>query len=114
MNNEILEKIAINIPTDVYCQIVEYFENQNFFLKKEYTIFDKAIDYDFYEFEKNGESVSLIWDIWIEGEMIANELIFNELEKTFGIKFQFGEESYLKKVKKEIQIKSPLFEHYQQ
>lgn len=46
--------------------------------------------------------------------MIANELIFNELEKTFGIKFQFGEESYLKKVKKEIQIKSPLFEHYQQ
>lgn len=103
MNNEILEKIAINIPTEIFYNMVEYIKNQDFNLKYEYLLFDKAIDLDIYIFEKDNQSIFLIWDIWDEGEILTNDLIFKELSEKFNIEFQFGKENYLQKVKKGIE-----------
>ena len=92
-------KIATNIDTDVFYSIIEFLKTDNWDLMAEYdqNIFDKAIDFDFYEFQKYDERIRLAWNNWFEGEIEANTETLNEIGRHFKIDLKYNEPEYLHK-----------------
>jgi hypothetical protein len=92
-------KIATNIETDIFYSIIEFLKKNNWNLIAEYdeNIFDKGIDFDFYQFCKDDETTTLAWNNWFEGEIKASDKVLNEISERFKISFKFGEPEYLQK-----------------
>ncbi|GIJ93981.1 hypothetical protein CAPN001_13100 [Capnocytophaga stomatis] len=103
MNNKI--QIATNIPTEIFYKIVDYLKENSWKLIAEYSpeIFDKAIDFDLYQFEKENETIQMIWDIWFEGEIKATPFVFKMLSSHLKYEFKyetsihFHEDIFIKK-----------------
>lgn len=92
-------KIATNIETNLFYSIIEFLKITNWKLTVEYdeNIFDKGIDFDFYQFCQNDETITLAWNNWFEGEIKATDKTLNEISELFKISFKFGEPEYLHK-----------------
>lgn len=90
-------KIATNIETQTFYSILRYLNKNNWKLKIEYDdrIFDKGIDFDFYQFNKNGEIILCAWSNWFEGEIKATQEVLNLLSNHFNFQINFGESEYL-------------------
>lgn len=93
-------QIATGIGTDIFYSIIEFLKDNDWRLTAEYNeeMFDKGIDFDLYEFSKRDETVLLVWDNWLEGEIKATTETLRELEKQFETSFNYGEHGYLKNV----------------
>ena len=90
MNDKI--NIATDIPSELFYDIVHFLKDNGWKLTAEYNpeIFDKAIDFDFYEFQKNGETIEMAWDIWCNGEIKTSDNSFKILTLHFQVEFKFG------------------------
>ena len=90
-------KIATDIETGIFYSIIKFLKNNNWNLTAEYDekIFDKGIDFDFYQLCKNDETITLAWSNWFEGEIKATDKTLNEISEHFKISFTFGEPEYL-------------------
>src|SRR5687768_1381007 len=90
-------KIATNIETGIFYSIVEFLKGDNWILSAEYdeNIFDKGIDFDFYEFCKGDEKIRLAWNNWFEGEIEARRETLNEIARHFKIDLKYNEPEYL-------------------
>ncbi|MDO4228891.1 MAG: hypothetical protein Q4C98_03690 [Capnocytophaga sp.] len=102
--------IATDIDTDIFFAIRKFLIDNDWNIKAEYDpeIFDKAIDFDYYLFEKQGESIEMVWDIWCRGEIKTSDTLFAFLAKQFGCEFRFGNPTNFK----DVQRKSPLYKRY--
>lgn len=86
-----MDKIATNIDTKLWYDIVDKLKELNWIITKEYDQFDKEIDLDLYEFSKNGEVIQMVWNNWFEGEIKCNQTYLTEIEDVFKIQFNFNE-----------------------
>ena len=77
----------------------QIFKENDWKLTIEYSdeIFDKGIDFDLYQFERNNETILLVWDNWGEGEIKATTETLNEIAKHIKIILKFGKPEYLHK-----------------
>ncbi len=91
------EKIATDIPTSVFYQIVDWLKENEWQLVEEYDpdIFDKSIDFDSYLFKKNKEEMLMVWDVWFEGEIKANDIILKNISLQIDYDFEFGKVTHL-------------------
>lgn len=92
-------KIATNIETEMFYAAIKFLKEKNWVLTAEYDdkIFDKGIDFDFYRFEKNEETIVLAWSNWFEGEIKATTVLLNEIAQHFKINLNFGNPEFLQK-----------------
>lgn len=92
-------KIATNIETDILYSTIKFLKKNDWKLTIEYSdeIFDKGIDFDLYQFERNNETILLVWDNWGEGEIKATTETLNEIAKHFKVILKFGKPEYLHK-----------------
>ncbi|WP_134204113.1 hypothetical protein [Pedobacter suwonensis] len=90
-------KIATNIDTDIFYAVIKFLKENGWELTIEYdeNLFDKGVDFDFYRFEKNTETVLLVWNNWFEGEIKATKEILNEIAKHFNCTLEYGIPEYL-------------------
>ncbi|WP_300669903.1 hypothetical protein [Soonwooa sp.] len=90
-------QIAINIETSKFFAIVEHLQKSSWRLCSEYSqiIFDKGIDFDFYQFKKDKKEILMAWSNWFEGEIKSSPQILENLSKEFDFKLNFGEAEYL-------------------
>ncbi|MFK8265378.1 hypothetical protein [Capnocytophaga cynodegmi] len=90
MNDEI--HIATNISTEIFYKIVDFLKENNWKLTAEYNpeIFDKAIDFDLYQFEKENKTIQMAWDIWFQGEIKATSSAFKILLSHLKYEFKYG------------------------
>ena len=81
-NSEV--KITTNIETGIFYSVIEFLKQKNWNLMAEYdeNIFDKGIDFDFYEFCKGEEEMRLAWSNWFEGNINARTKTLKELKTT--------------------------------
>ena len=91
--------IATNIETMLFYSTITFLKENDWILIVEYdeNIFNKGIYFDFYQFSKNGETISLAWSNWFEGEIKATTKILNEISGHFGLTFKYGEPEYLQR-----------------
>lgn len=70
-----MDYIAIGINTDIFYSILKFLRQNKWRLDLEYDekMFDKGIDFDLYQFSKDGEIILLVWDNWFEGEIKASK-----------------------------------------
>ena len=89
--------IATNIETSLFYSIVEFLKETGWELELEYdeNCFDKAIDFDLYQFSKHDDKILLAWNNWFEGEIKTTTRILEMISDHFKIKFSFGEPEYL-------------------
>ncbi|WP_420571698.1 hypothetical protein [Kordia sp.] len=85
-----MKTIATEIPTSIWYEIIEFFKKSDWTVVTDYRQFDKGIDFDLYEFQKENEFVLCTWDNWFEGEIKASDNLSRTLEKEFQINFKFG------------------------
>ena len=87
MNNP--THIATDIDSEVFYDIVRFLQDNDWKLTLEYdpNIFDKAIDFDFYEFQKGDDVIQMAWDIWCEGEIKALSHHLKMIEKALNCIF---------------------------
>lgn len=92
-------KIATHIETSVFYSIISFLKESGWTLTIEYDEknFDKAIDFDLYQFSNNNETVLLAWSNWFEGEIKATEKTLNDIARHFGLDLNFGEPEYLQR-----------------
>lgn len=105
--------IATKIETNIFNRIIEFLHDNNWKLVAEYDfkLFDKGIDFDFYQFIKDTTDVLLTWNNWTEGEMKTTKATIDEMVLHTGIQFQFGDPEYLHQ--KDIMDKmDPLSKYY--
>lgn len=90
-------KIATNIETDIFYSIIEFLKTDDWNLRAEYdeNIFDKGIDFDFYELHKGNKKIRLAWNNWFEGEIEAGTETLNEIARHFRINLKYNEPEYL-------------------
>lgn len=90
-------KITTNVETEIFYSIIKFLQENSWNLKAEYdeNMFDKGIDFDFYELCKNDETITLAWNNWFEGEIKATSMTLNEIAEHFKITLKFGEPEYL-------------------
>ena len=90
-------RIATSIDTTTFYSIIKFLEKNKWKLKIEYDyrIFDKGIDFDFYQFNKNEQTIQLAWNNWIEGEIKAGTTLLNLISNHFDFQLIFGEPEYL-------------------
>lgn len=90
-------KIATNIETGIFYSIIEFLKTKNWNLRAEYdeSIFDKGIDFDYYEFSRDDEKIRLAWNNWFEGEIEATDETLKEIARQFMIDLKFNEPEYL-------------------
>lgn len=90
-------KIATNIETDIFYSIIKFLKTAHWKLRAEYdeNIFDKGIDFDFYEFCKGDEKIRLAWSNWFEGEIEGTLETLNEIAQHFKIDLRYNEPEYL-------------------
>jgi hypothetical protein len=58
-------------------------------------LFDKGIDFDFYEMGKENERLQFAWSNWFEGEIKGSIHLLNELSNYFNITFKYNNPKYL-------------------
>lgn len=85
-------KTATAIPTDIFNKIVSYLLEEGWRITKEYSpeVFDKGIDFDFYELKKDNEVIQMAWENWLEGELLASLPVLDWLSQKMDYSFQFG------------------------
>lgn len=85
-------KTATEIETELFYSIIKHLTKTNWKITIEYSseLFDKGIDFDLYQLEKDGETILLAWTNWFEGELKATTDIIATIEKHFGANFKFG------------------------
>ncbi|WP_298419201.1 hypothetical protein [uncultured Kordia sp.] len=88
-------KIATNIPTTIWYEIIEFLKTSGWDIVTTYEQFDKGIDFDLYEFKKEEESILCAWDNWFEGEIKGEERFLKTLEKEFQITFKYDTPKHL-------------------
>ena len=91
------DKIAINIETSVFYSIITFLKQNDWILISEYRndIYDKAIDFDLYQFKKETEAITLVWDNWEEGAIKSSEKNLLLISKKFNLKLEFQEDHFL-------------------
>lgn len=92
-------RIATDIETELFYSIVKYLIKNGWRVSLEYStkLFDKGIDFDLYQLDKNGETILFLWNNWSEGELKSSSTHIDNIEQQFSIKFKFGEPEYLNK-----------------
>ena len=92
-------KIATNIDTDVFYAVINFLKENSWKLTAEYdeTLFDKGIDFDFYRFEKDNETVLMVWNNWFEGEIKSTSKTLDEIAGHFKLILTYGAPEYLHK-----------------
>lgn len=95
--NKVEFRIATSIETSVFYSILKVLRDNGWEIKAEYDekMFDKGIDFDFYELQKNDEIILLAWNNWFEGEIKGTSIILNEIAEYFKITLNFGDPEYL-------------------
>lgn len=88
-------RIASEIETKLWYSIIEYLKSNDWKIISEYNLFDKGIDFDFYEFEKDKVRIFMAWDNWFEGEIKCSEENFKIIEKRFNTVFEFRNKNNL-------------------
>ena len=90
-------KIATNIETAIFYSIIEFLKKNDWNLTAEYdkNVFDKGIDFDFYEFCKGDEEIKLAWNNWFEGEIKGTTETLNEIAQHLKIDLKYNEPEYL-------------------
>lgn len=93
----IKQRIATAIETNMFYSMIESMKKDNWKVTAEYRIdmFDKGIDFDFYQLTKNDETILFAWCNWFEGEIKASDKILHKLAADFNITFKFGESTHL-------------------
>lgn len=86
-------RITTNIDTTIFYSIIEFLKNDKWTLVAEYdeNMFDKGIDFDYYEFDKQEQKIKLAWNNWFEGEIEANSHILNQIAGQFKIELKYNE-----------------------
>ena len=89
--------IATNIETNIFYSTIKCLKENGWKLTLEYDerMFDKGIDFDLYQFNKDDQTILLAWNNWFEGEIKATKKILNEIAEHFKITLKFGEPEYL-------------------
>lgn len=89
--------IATHIATELFNNIIEFLRNNEWELIAAYNdlLYDKGIDFDFYQFIKDADEILLAWDNWCEGEMKTSKAISDEITRHLSINFQFKNPAYL-------------------
>jgi hypothetical protein len=90
-------KITTNVETSIFYSIIKFLKKNNWDLTAEYdeNIFDKGIDFDFYELCKGDEKIRLAWNNWLEGEIQGTTVTLNEIAQHFKIDLKYNEPQYL-------------------
>lgn len=90
-------RIATYIETQKFYEIVESLKKSSWKLKAEYNelFFDKGIDFDFYYFVKDAETITMAWNNWMEGEIKTSTERLNEFAIQFDFNLVFGTPEYL-------------------
>ncbi len=97
-------RIATHIETKLFYSIIKYLSKRNWYFSKpkwkitiEYSpkIFDKGMDFDFYQLENNEENILFVWTNWFGGELKATTKNIEIIEKKFGVSFEFGAPEFL-------------------
>ncbi len=83
------DKIATGIKTELWNNILESLKKDKWKVTREYNLFDKGMDFDFYELHKNDEEILFGWDNWFEGEMKCSEERMLSLENKFNTQFKY-------------------------
>ncbi|MDR2270277.1 hypothetical protein ACLCDV_19025 [Sphingobacterium sp. Lzh-3] len=80
-----MDYIATGIDTSIFYSIVKFLQQNKWRLDFEYDekMFDKGIDFDLYQFSKDGEIILLAWDNCFEGEVKASRKRLEELSADF-------------------------------
>lgn len=89
--------IATNIETEQFYGIIKLLKSSGWKLVAEYShhLYDKGIDFYFYQFIKDTRAILLSWNNWTEGEMKTTEATIHEIALQTGIQFQYGDPEYL-------------------
>jgi hypothetical protein len=76
-------RIATNIETELFYSIIKYLTKTNWKITIEYSseLFDKGIDFDFYQLENNEDKILFAWTNWFEGELKATTENIQIIEK---------------------------------
>jgi len=90
-------KIATSIETELFYSIIKFFTKAGWKVSIEYSpnLFDKAIDFDLYQLNKNDEIITFAWTNWFEGELKATTKIIETIEMQFGVTLKFGDPKHL-------------------
>jgi hypothetical protein len=87
---------AIDIQTEKWNGVLEYFILQRWKVAYKYDAFDAGIDFDLIVLTKNNEFILFGWNNWFEGEIQCSELRMKEIEQFVGHEFTKGEPENLK------------------
>jgi len=90
-----LIKIATNIKTDLFFQIVAYLE-EDWTLVSEYQGKKKGENFDGYHFKNGKRSAVLKWDRFLGGDLKADTELLHLLEQRFEYLFDFGRPNHLR------------------
>ena len=83
-------KIATNIETSLWRNIVHHLYTNGWKVKEKYVAYDASIDVDFIVLTKGEETIFFGWDNWDGGEIKCSESQFKQLETLTGETFEFG------------------------
>ncbi|MNJ92208.1 hypothetical protein D3C87_98720 [compost metagenome] len=92
-----MDYVATGINTDIFYSILKFLWQNKWRLDLEYDekMFDKGIDFDLYQFSKDGEIILLVWDNWFEGEIKASKKRLEELSGHFSFEIFDNGTEYL-------------------
>jgi len=95
------DKTAINIDTSTFYSVINFLRDNDWKLIAEYRndIYDKAIDFDLYQFKKETEVITMVWDNWEEGTIKSTEKNLLLISKQFNLNLQFQEDHFLRNEK---------------
>ncbi|WP_313156975.1 hypothetical protein [Sphingobacterium multivorum] len=80
-----MDYVATGINTDIFYSILKFLQQNKWRLDLEYdkNMFDKGIDFDLYQYSKDGEIILLVWDNWFKGGVKASKKRLEELSDHF-------------------------------
>jgi len=92
-------RIATNIETELFYSIIKFLTKTGWKISIEYSanLFDKGIDFDLYQLNRNGETILFAWTNWFEGELKATTRNIENIELQFGVSLKFGNPEHLGK-----------------
>ncbi|MGE8429663.1 hypothetical protein [Sphingobacterium multivorum] len=95
-----MEYVATGINTDIFYSILNFLQQNQVKLDFEYDekMFDKGIDFDLYQFSKEGEIILLVWDNWFEGEVKTTKKRLEELSSHFSFEVLDKETEYIHQI----------------
>lgn len=91
-----MKKIAINIKTEEWNEIISGLRRRGWIVTAKYYGFDAGIDDDFLILRKGFKKIMFGWTYWFEGEIECNDRIFDYLESEFKLEFEYGKPTSLK------------------